>query len=294
MGLGNVFISYFEQSKHYKDKYESYLTLGSTHNARLLPLAKKYCHILNISIFYRRNDVYNWNRASEIAAKIDGNFNSFCTSYSSLPLPYLFKIVPEAQEHSLWTLNLGKTILQTSQKPPIKVNPGLITTSVVREVRLAQLVRRLHAERVAVVRFSLLLFFFNFAHAQCCGRSMRTWRHFPSTTWVTMPKSITSSSIPEFVNAPARPWLPPCGTESWPARTPWVEPQGFFSGRGKPLVLWRGTGERPLVKRKEDCRNSWRCLRSTWKRTTCWTLAWISSNPLWGVPFLLGQKLREG
>ena len=46
----------------------------------------------------------------------------------------------------------------------------------------------------------------------------------------------------------ARPWLLPCGTESWLARTPWV--LGFFSGRVKPFVLWGGTGERPLEKRE--------------------------------------------
>ena len=37
-------------------------------------------------------------------------------------------------------------------------------------------------------------------------------------------------------------------TESWPARTPWV--WGFFSGRGKPLELWGGTGVCPPGKRE--------------------------------------------
>ena len=79
-------------------------------------------------------------------------------------------------------------------------------------------------------------------------RTSLSWLPFAGTTRVTMPKSITSSSIPEFVMLQARPWLPPWGTESWPARTPWV--LGFFSGRGKPLELWGGTGERPLEKKE--------------------------------------------
>ena len=83
-------------------------------------------------------------------------------------------------------------------------------------------------------------------------RSMRTsflsW-HFLSTTWVTTLKSITSGSILEFFEAftGGHDSLP-CGTESWLARTPWV--LGFFSGRGKPLVLWGGTGVCPPGKRE--------------------------------------------
>ena len=85
------------------------------------------------------------------------------------------------------------------------------------------------------------------------GLSMRTsllWSYFPSTTWVLMPKAITSSSFPNFLILQARPWLVPWGAESWfgLARTPWV--LGFFSGRGKPLALWGRTGERPLEKRE--------------------------------------------
>ena len=117
------------------------------------------------------------------------------------------------------------------------------------EARLAQSIRWLHTERVVVVRFSLLLNFFYFAHAQCVDgmRTSLSWRHFPSTTWVMMPKSITPSPIPEFFILQA-PWLIPCGTESWPARTPWV--LGFFFGREKPLVLWGGTGVCPPGKRE--------------------------------------------
>ena len=78
----------------------------------------------------------------------------------------------------------------------------------------------------------------------------------------------------------ARPWLLPWGTESWPARTPWVLGFSPVGGNrsyseGEPVNVLSRKG-------KEDCRNSWRCLRSTWKRTTCWTLAWIPSNPLLG------------
>ena len=91
--------------------------------------------------------------------------------------------------------------------------------------------------------------FFLLRACAVCEWSMRTWWYFSGTTWVMMPKSITSSSISEFVDALwARLWLIPCGTESWLARTPWV--LGFFSGRGKPLALWGGTGECPPGKRE--------------------------------------------
>ena len=90
----------------------------------------------------------------------------------------------------------------------------------------------------------------------------------------------------------ARLWLPPWGTESWPARTPWV--LGFFSGRGKPLVLWGGTGARPLEKRERGLPELLTVLAGQpWKRTTCLTLAWFLA-PALGVPFFLGQNLREG
>ena len=89
------------------------------------------------------------------------------------------------------------------------------------------------------------------------GRSMRTsisGINFPGTTWVMIPKSITSSLIPEFIEALyARPWLLPCGTESWLARTPWV--LGLFSGRGKTACTLRGEPVNVLSRKgKEDCR----------------------------------------
>ena len=124
------------------------------------------------------------------------------------------------------------------------------TLCVDNEGQLAQQVRRLHGERVAVVRASLLLFFF-FRACAVRGRSMRTWHHIPSTTWVIMPKSITSSLIPEFFIFQARPWLVPCGTESWLARTPWV--LGFSPVGGNRLY---SEGEPVQVlsrKGKEDC-----------------------------------------
>ena len=47
---------------------------------------------------------------------------------------------------------------------------------------------------------------------------------------------------------------------------------GVFSRRGKPLVLWGGTGDVLSKKGKEDSRNPWRYLRPTWKGTTRLTL----------------------
>ena len=145
------------------------------------------------------------------------------------------------------------------QKPPAKVIPekkkqdldkSMIFRCLDDEGRLSHLVRRLHVMREALVRFHLLhILFFLLRACAVCEWSMRTWWYFSGTTWVMMPKSITSSSISEFVDALwARLWLIPCGTESWLARTPWV--LGFFSGRGKPLALWGGTGECPPGKRE--------------------------------------------
>ena len=87
------------------------------------------------------------------------------------------------------------------------------------------------------------------------GRSMRTSLYrclIPGTTWGMIPKFTTSSSFPKGFILQVRPWLVPWGAESWLglARTPWV--LGFFSGRGKPLVLWGGTGECSLEKRERE------------------------------------------
>ena len=98
-----------------------------------------------------------------------------------------------------------------------------------------------------------------------------------------MPKSITSSSIPEFFILQARPWLPPWGTESWPARTPWV--LGFSPVGGNRVYSEGGPVNDLSRKGKEDCRNSWWCLRSTRKRTTCSTLAWFLALALGSAVF---------
>ena len=166
----------------------------------------------------------------------------------------------------------------------------------IKEARLAQLVRRLYAERMAVVRIFLLLFCFasrmRHALADMCTSSDVI---FIGTTWVMLPKSITSSPIPEFFMLQARPWLPPWGTESWPARTPWVKPQGFFSGRGKPLVLWRGTGASPLEKRERGLLGTpdGACGQPE-RELPALTLVWISSNPLWGGPFSPRANFARG
>ena len=166
----------------------------------------------------------------------------------------------------------------------------------IKEARLAQLVRRLYAERMAVVRIFLLLFCFasrmRHALADMCTSSDVI---FIGTTWVMLPKSITSSPILEFFMLQARPWLPPWGTESWPARTPWVKPQGFFSGRGKPLVLWRGTSASPLEKRERGLLGTpdGACGQPE-RELPALTLVWISSNRSGEGRFPLGQNLREG
>ena len=61
----------------------------------------------------------------------------------------------------------------------------------------------------------------------------------------------------------------------------WLGPHGSwgFSPVGGNRLYSEGEPVNVLSRKgKEDCRNSWRCLRSTRKRTTCSTLAWISST----------------
>ena len=129
---------------------------------------------------------------------------------------------------------------------------------------------------------------FFFLHACAVHeRSMRTtlsWRHFLSTTLVLMPESITSNSISRFSSFKHGLDSSPVEPGSWPARAPWV--LGFFSGRGKPLVLWRGNRcKSSREKGKRTDRNSWRYLRPSWKRTTCSTLAWFLAPALGSAVF---------
>ena len=112
--------------------------------------------------------------------------------------------------------------------------------------------------------------------------------HFPGTTWITMPKSITSSSIPEFFNAPSTAMTPPLRDRvlaSW-------DPMGF-SGRGKPLALWGGTGASPLEKRERGLPGTPDAACGHPERDLVVPCV-VSSTRSWGVPFFLGQNLREG
>ena len=165
------------------------------------------------------------------------------------------------------------------------------------ETRLARSVRRLHTERVAMVRISLLLFFFLLRACAVRGRSMRTsisWRHFLiphslflSTTWVMMSKSSTSSFISESFMIQARPWLVPSGAESWPARAPWVSPVGGNRSHSE--------GETVLVlsrKGKEDYPELLMLLAVILKET-CSTLEWFLA-PAQGSAVFPRAKFARG
>ena len=81
----------------------------------------------------------------------------------------------------------------------------------------------------------------------------------------------------------ARPWLVHCGTESWPARTPWVSPVGgnrSHSEGGSVLVLSR--------KGKEDCPELLTLL-AVIPKETCSTLAWFLAPGSGECPFSSGK-----
>ena len=59
---------------------------------------------------------------------------------------------------------------------------------------------------------------------------------------------MTRTVVARLFQSRPLPWLDPNWAESWLARTSWVS--GFFSSRGKPLVLWGGTGVCPPGKKE--------------------------------------------
>ena len=85
------------------------------------------------------------------------------------------------------------------------------------------------------------------------------WRHYSSLfrnifrpTCVMMLKMIRWDAILDFLTAlRARPWLPPWGTESWPAGAPWVlgfSPEGGsrLCSEGELVMSSRKNGKRTL------------------------------------------------
>ena len=124
---------------------------------------------------------------------------------------------------------------------------------------VAQLSEPLPAEPEVVVQSHLLLLFF--LHACAVWKpSMRIipfWRHYSSLfrnifrpTCVMILKLITWDAILDFSTAlRARPWLPPWGTESWPAGAPWV--LGFSPEGGSRLC---SEGELVMSSRKNGKR----------------------------------------
>ena len=59
---------------------------------------------------------------------------------------------------------------------------------------------------------------------------------------------MTRTVVARLFQSRPLPWLDPNWAESWLARTSWVS--WFFSSRGKPLVLWGGTGVCPPGKKE--------------------------------------------
>ena len=82
-----------------------------------------------------------------------------------------------------------------------------------------------------------------------------------------------------------RPWLNPNWEESWLARTSWVS--GFFSSRGKPLVLWRGAGVCPPRKKEGGLPEPLTVLAVNPKENYSPDPWWFLANGAWGVPFSL-------
>ena len=91
--------------------------------------------------------------------------------------------------------------------------------------------------------------------------------------------------------ASARPWLIPSGTES--CKASW-HPMGLgvFSGRGKPLALFGGTGASPLAKRERGLPGTPNDACGQPERELL--ARPLVDFPLWGVPFFLGQNLSRG
>ena len=85
----------------------------------------------------------------------------------------------------------------------------------------------------------------------------------------------------------ARPWLIPWGTESWPARTPWVSPVGGnrSHSEGEPVLVLSRKG-------KEDCPELLTVLAVILKETWS-TLAWFLA-PALGSAVIPRAKFARG
>ena len=130
------------------------------------------------------------------------------------------------------------------------------------------------------------------------GRSMRTslsWRHLlmfsvpHELRCLNLQPSVRSRSFLCSKHGPDSPFegqslgqLGPHG--SW----------GFSPVGGKPLVLWGGTGERPLEKRERGLPELLTVLAVNLKENYLLDPCVVSSNRSGELSFFLGQNLREG
>ena len=230
-------------------------SIGHTKNTDIASISAYPFPVLstpNVWIFSLWSNVHSYPSGSMLTARFTGINPFLFFLFPSFFLVICLKFYPRGTSEYLFLAQESFNSKQTSSTIHHRREYGDKFIGAIQRLRIAQSARELHVGREVVVRvFSFALFFFT-------SRMRSAWTEhahfFPTltfliTTWVATPKSITSGSILEFFwSLYGRPWLIPCGTESWLARTPWV--LGFFSGRGKPLVLWGGTGVCPPGKRE--------------------------------------------
>ena len=136
--------------------------------------------ILNIFPPERRSQLAFWQRAFREIRRLD--FNQFYFSNFFLFLRYLCRIVPRGNRKVVSGLCCGEMILQLPANIQQmwsleKVRGQIYYFTVIEKRRMVSTVgKTLHAERVAKVRISLLLFFY-------ISRMRSAWREHRTSLW---------------------------------------------------------------------------------------------------------------
>ena len=123
---------------------------------------------------------------------------------------------------------------------------GLVWQMLTNEESMAQSSEPLPEDPEVVVRFSILLLSFYFTHAHCGYRACALDDIILTHMDFDIEVDNLGCDSEVFHRVRPRPWLPPWGTESWPAGAPWVS--GFSPNGGNRLYSDGGTGECPLGK----------------------------------------------
>ena len=166
---------------------------------------------LNIRVFIAQTVLTVGFLAACLPRDSQAEVQSIFAFPSFLFCAFCLNLVPKAQANNRWALSFGKIIFEFPHKNLqkrwsrqnarqqlddfIKIQQRIKVSTVSKN-----LIRR-ESDHGSSLPFALSFFF---AHAQCVYTSrMRTslsWRHFGnlSTTWVLVPKSITSNSISSF------------------------------------------------------------------------------------------------